>query len=143
MRGTCLEVLDVSNNEIGQVGCEHIARTLSTNQMLRVLQMGHNCIGDAALVLGSALASNDTLVYLDVQHCQIGSATKDLVAAIGGNTSLIELNLSGNRIDEAAAEVRTQRDPHLRGSVLTVAQAANQPLKCRAHHSPPSLPCRC
>eukprot|EP00808_Paulinella_micropora_P004998 g65182.t1 len=58
--------LDLSSENLGQVGASAVAKGLQENKTLQTLYLGNNAVGDAgASALGTALKNNTTLTKLD------------------------------------------------------------------------------
>jgi hypothetical protein len=98
---TCrLLQLSLRNNGISEIGVwEELAEFLSGDPKLEVLELSENGLGDAgATVLASSLSGNKTLRHLILRKCRIGNAgAKALAGHLSRNTELWVLNLAGNR----------------------------------------------
>jgi Ran GTPase-activating protein (RanGAP) involved in mRNA processing and transport len=77
-----LRSLDISWNELRDAGCETVFHALRANGALQGVQLAWNGCGDtAAAVLGDVLAKSDSLMVLDVGHNRIGEAGAARLAA--------------------------------------------------------------
>eukprot|EP00164_Ancoracysta_twista_P006703 GFYU01009386.1.p1 GENE.GFYU01009386.1~~GFYU01009386.1.p1 ORF type:complete len:915 (+),score=221.10 GFYU01009386.1:235-2979(+) len=102
-----IEVLDVSNNQIGDAGMTHVGEMLKVNKSIKSLTMARNQIkadGFHALVL--ALELNSTLDNLNLADNQIGDDTERLLELLGGFwqrvrlLGWVNLNLQHNNIHD-------------------------------------------
>ena len=70
-----LGYLNLSANDVGPIGAEHLASALSRATSLTELHLGCCAIGEAgALAIAAALAANTTLLVLDVSSNGIGNS---------------------------------------------------------------------
>ncbi|XP_078381247.1 NLR family CARD domain-containing protein 4-like [Oculina patagonica] len=101
-----LTKLNLSGNDIGDVGAAGLAEALQNNKNLTELDLSYNYIGDhGATGLAAPLQKNTGLTGLSLFHNYIGDqGAVGLAEALKKNTSLTELDLSENNIwDEGAA----------------------------------------
>ena len=130
--GLCISrticTLDISNNNISNLGAQEIARALHENQTLQTLNISCNNIQvDGAKAMAEALHENKALQYLDIsnnnildngviaisecikkhsklQHLVISGnnisskGTNQLAEAVKNNTTLRSLDISNNKI---------------------------------------------
>ncbi|XP_052075972.1 leucine-rich repeat-containing protein 74A-like [Mytilus californianus] len=98
-----LQILNLSNNRICNVGGQHIARGLVKNDRLKVLNLSWNRItGNGAAAIGYALAKNSDLQVLNISWngFEHGGAHA-LAHGLSQNTCLKELDISSNRIGQS------------------------------------------
>ena len=97
-----LEFLDLSDNDITEVGAAYLASSLS-NSHLKKLLLGSNPIGsDGAGILFSALSLSKVFRYLDINNCNI-SMTDSLLEPIYElltNSPIQKLNISYNNMTD-------------------------------------------
>ena len=93
--------LDLFGNSIGAVGAEHIAGALATSA-ITTLDLGRNNIGDAgAASIADALANNTSITQLYLAFNHIGDqGISALSQALQNNTTLRALNLGALNLDE-------------------------------------------
>ncbi|CAF0899935.1 unnamed protein product [Adineta steineri] len=126
IEGETLTAVDLSYNEIGDIGAQHLADTLQNYQTLATLDLSHNRIGNnGAQYLNDTFKENKTLIKLNLEenpgsycaivsaaiqirhnkvltiielsHCQIGNnGAQYLHDTFKENKTLIKLNLEGN-----------------------------------------------
>ncbi|KAF8063677.1 BXL3 [Scenedesmus sp. PABB004] len=106
-RNTSVVLLDLSHNDVGDIGARLLARLLrsggggsgSAAPRLRALGLQHNAIGDdGAAALAAALPGNASLRRLWLQHNAIGApGARALAVAMRRNRSVTSLGLcAGN-----------------------------------------------
>ncbi|CAF4182237.1 unnamed protein product, partial [Adineta steineri] len=97
--------LDLSRNQIKDIGACHLSIGLQLNQTLTILDISHNQIGDAGISeLSVGLKSNKILTTLDLSDNQIkNQGARFLSAILKLNTALTTLNLSENDIKNKGA----------------------------------------
>ena len=98
--------LDLSENDISDLGTEAICKALQSNNVLTHLILAGNKIGDSgAVALAEALKSPATqLSHLSLVRCRITSLGVEILAgALETNRSLTNLNLSFNQISDTGA----------------------------------------
>jgi hypothetical protein len=88
-----IEVLDLSNNNIGNKGVKNITKLLETNEAIRELNLSDNNIGTKGLNhLCSALSYNKSIVRLDIRRNPIPwGANKILLALLHKNPNIYEI----------------------------------------------------
>lgn len=100
--GKCLTILDLSKNELGDLGAMAISEFLYGNQVLKKLYLSSNCISSVGLSqLSLSLIYNCSLICFDLQRNNIDS--KGLMFLIGrlfSNSCLKCLLLNGNRLTD-------------------------------------------
>ncbi|CAF1018138.1 unnamed protein product [Adineta steineri] len=97
--------LDLSRNQIKDIGACHLSIGLQLNQTLTILDLSHNQIGDTGISeLSVGLKSNKILTTLDLSDNQIkNEGARFLSAILKLNTALTTLNLSENDIKNKGA----------------------------------------
>jgi len=97
-----LTELDISNNQITDVGAKSFAKTLSANSVLKILSLYANQIGDlGAKAIADVLILNSTLKILDLENNKIGNDGLDsIVTALKSNTTLQNLYMLYNKYNE-------------------------------------------
>ncbi len=122
VKKTVLRELDLSHNQITELGAEHMARTLERSHVLHSLDLSHNALrSDGAVVIANRLAKNGTLLDLNLSNNQIGDVaipaivklmhskvfeTESAAAAAADSVhiditgGLHHINLSGNNITD-------------------------------------------
>jgi Ran GTPase-activating protein (RanGAP) involved in mRNA processing and transport len=97
-----LQHLDLSLNEIGAAGCASLAPALQSISSLQILNLSYNDFGDAGCAsLAPALQSMSLLHVLDLSHNKFGAAgCSSLASALQSMSSLTALNLSHNDIGD-------------------------------------------
>ena len=97
-----LEFLDLSENDITEVGAAYLASSLS-NSNIKKLLLGSNPIrSDGAGILFSALSLNQVFQYLDINSCNI-NMTDSLIEPIYDlltNSPIQKLNISYNNMTD-------------------------------------------
>ena len=98
--------LDTSNNNIGNLGAQEIARALHENQTLQTLNISSNDIQvDGAKAMAKALHENKALQYLDISNNNIlDNGVIAISECIKKNSKLQELVTSGNNISSKGAK---------------------------------------
>ena len=103
---TLLEVLDLSDNDVADVGVEAIAAAVANSQVTKLL-LANNKIGNAgAIALGQAETLSGCLEEIDLSKNEIGDeGATALAEGLGGrkNSTLTKLSLKDNRIGDAGA----------------------------------------
>lgn len=99
-----IEVLDLSNNNIGNKGIRNITKLLKENSAIVELNLSDNNIGTKGLNhLCSALSYNRSVLYLDIRRNPIPwGANKILLALLYKNPNIMEIKYS--RYDEEGKE---------------------------------------
>ena len=89
--------LDLSFNNIGNVGASALATALKQDHFIEVLDLRSNSItGEGAAALSEAIEAHDKLVYLDLSDNPIGDeGGLKLASTLQVNTVLSSLLLSG------------------------------------------------
>ena len=105
-----LRVLDISNNNITSTGSTAIANSLLHNTSLEELDMNCNAIGeDGATAIAQAITNNKTLKKLNFDNGEITSTGTTAIAnSLLHNTSLEVLDMSDNAIDKDGATAIAQ-----------------------------------
>jgi Ran GTPase-activating protein (RanGAP) involved in mRNA processing and transport len=100
---TALAELSLTSCGGGAGGVEALCEGLRANKTLRVLDLGHNRIGDAgARAIGASLASNSVLAQLVLFRCGVQSdGAVALAEGLRSCRALEKLNLQYNLIGEA------------------------------------------
>lgn len=101
-----LEVLDISNNDIGDGGASVLSKALSCTNTLKSLAIKQCNIGEAGTTaIANALTCNSSLTVILMNGNAIGSVgVSELSFALCNNSTLKELSLTGDpTIDYAAA----------------------------------------
>lgn len=96
--------LSLAWNSLGMIedGCNHIAEGLICNNVLELLDLSNCQIGHkSASVLASSLITNTALHVLDLRWNNLGAiGGKSLLRALEHNSTLRQLKLNGNSIPE-------------------------------------------
>ena len=102
LKNSSINILNISNNLIGDLGAKWIADMLVDNSNLETLKLGHNEIGDEGIkALANALKHNSTLLTLELNNNNFGRfGIIALATALKLNTTLLEINLEFNSLDE-------------------------------------------
>jgi hypothetical protein len=97
---SCLEYLNLAQNQLGDQGCKVIAAALPTNTTLKALTLAESTISDAACVdIANALALNTNLIRLNLSDNKISdTGCQALARALESNTTLERLTLFGNKV---------------------------------------------
>ena len=93
---TALKKLDLSGNDVGDVGAISLAQALHSNSSLDFLDLSLNCIGDSgAKSFAEALHHNSTITHLDLSGNEdIGEeGVHHLIQALTVNDSISENGL--------------------------------------------------
>ena len=98
--------LDISNNNIGNLRAQEIARALYENQTLQTLDISYNDIQvDGAKAMAEALHESKALQYLDVSNNNIlDNGVIAISEYIKKNSTLQQLVISGNNISSKGAK---------------------------------------
>ncbi|CAF3932476.1 unnamed protein product [Rotaria magnacalcarata] len=90
-----LKILNLSGNQIGATGAQHLADALKNNEMLTTLNIGDNYIGDnGAQHIADVLHQNKTLTTVVLKNNDIGDeGTEELAEALVHNETLTTLDL--------------------------------------------------
>ncbi|CAF4007292.1 unnamed protein product [Adineta steineri] len=97
-----LTTVDLSRNEIGDIGAQYLAATLQNHQTLATLDLSHNRIGNkGALYLYDALKENKTLIKLNLKgnpgrYCTTVSAA----IQIYNDKTITKMDLHEKSIDD-------------------------------------------
>ncbi|CAF1017443.1 unnamed protein product [Adineta steineri] len=119
--------LDLSRNQIKDIGARYLNTGLQLSQTLTILDLSHNQIGDAGISeLSIGLKSNETLTTLDLSDNQIKNEGAQFLGAILElNTTLTTLNLSKNCI-ECQGVIDLSNALHLNHTLSSLNLSANQ-----------------
>ncbi|CAF3997705.1 unnamed protein product [Adineta steineri] len=104
-----LTAVDLSHNEIGDVGAQHLVDTLRNHQTLTTLDLSHNRIGNnGAQYLHDAFRKSKTLIQLNLEEnpgsfCTIVSAA----IQIRNDRTITEMDLHGKIIDDIEMQFLT------------------------------------
>ena len=98
--------LDISNNNIGNLRAQEIARALYENQTLQTLDISYNDIQvDGAKAMAESLHESKALQYLDVSNNNIlDNGVIAISEYIKKNSTLQQLVISGNNISSKGAK---------------------------------------
>jgi Ran GTPase-activating protein (RanGAP) involved in mRNA processing and transport len=101
-----LTEIDLSYNQIADVGAQEIAEALSENRTLTKIALSHNQIADVgAQAIADALSKNRTLTEIDLSHNQIADVgAQEIADALSKNRTLTEIDLSHNQIADVGAQ---------------------------------------
>ncbi|XP_078358279.1 uncharacterized protein LOC144643036 [Oculina patagonica] len=119
-----LTVLNLSKNNIGDIGATGLTEALQKNTSLTLLNLSKNNIGDVgATGLAEALKDNTSLTFLDLSDNNIGDVgATGLAKALQDNTSLTRLALSGSNIgDHGAAGLASALKENISLAVLALS----------------------
>ncbi|XP_060576272.1 leucine-rich repeat-containing protein 74B-like isoform X2 [Ruditapes philippinarum] len=101
--------LKLSGNSFKEHDAESFAAMLNVGQFtgLRNLDLSHNDLGDiGGQILGHAIGDNETLTHLNLAWNQIRKSGISCIAkGIGENNSLLVLDLTSNGVDNDGAEL--------------------------------------
>ena len=142
-----LQVLSLSNNEMGPDMCSVLASMLRSNRSLRELCLHSNMIGNqGAKYLGQALQDNTTLRSLDASDNSIGHlGISALIDGLRTNTTLKHLFLGDNRVslstlttvrDFLASDNATLLILDVKTHSSRCSALSSPPVYCDHHHSP-------
>ena len=106
LKNSSINILNISNNLIGDLGAKWIADMLFDNSNLKTLKLGYNEIGDEGIKeLANALKHNRTLLTLELNNNNFGRiGIIALATALKLNTTLLEINLEFNSLDELSEQ---------------------------------------
>eukprot|EP00931_Biecheleriopsis_adriatica_P089616 TRINITY_DN6370_c0_g2_i2.p1 TRINITY_DN6370_c0_g2~~TRINITY_DN6370_c0_g2_i2.p1 ORF type:complete len:2259 (+),score=461.38 TRINITY_DN6370_c0_g2_i2:50-6826(+) len=116
--GSKMRYLELACNDLGCIGCCHLAEMLKVNRSLEILGIQRNNIGaKGAMALAEALALNCILQELDLGRNSVGTAgAHALAGATRVNSVLRKLNLQDNDLELVAglrmAEELSSRSKH-------------------------------
>jgi Ran GTPase-activating protein (RanGAP) involved in mRNA processing and transport len=98
--------LDISNNNINEVGAIFISTMLKANSTLIALNISNNNIGDVGLIfLSNNLANNKSLSYLELQNNNIGEKGIEAISdVLKVNNTLTKIVFNGNYINQQGIE---------------------------------------
>jgi hypothetical protein len=96
---TSLHILNLSNNEMGDIGTIELANGLNSNTTLLEINLSNNNIGDKGLnVLATVLKVNKSIIDLNLSNNNIGDkGVFELMEVLPFNRR-IEFNLSNNKL---------------------------------------------
>lgn len=99
-----IQVLDLSNNNIGNTGVKNITKLLEENKAITEINLSDNNIGTKGLnILCSALSSNRSVQYLNIKRNPIPwGANKVLHALLIKNPHILDIKYS--KYDEKGKE---------------------------------------
>ncbi|CAF3376824.1 unnamed protein product [Rotaria socialis] len=108
--------LNLSNNEIGDIGAQYLAHALRDNKTLTLLDLSGNEIGNTgAQHFATALQKNQTLTILNLESNRVqDDGMKYLAKVLENNKTLKRLDLEKNPSDSYAfvsAAFQIQNDP--------------------------------
>jgi serine/threonine protein kinase len=94
-------------NEIKEEGTIAISQALTTNKVLKELNMSYNQIGDkGAIAIGAMLKVNKTLTSLDISANEIKlEGVKAIGEALKVNTALMKLNMRFSEVKESVNSI--------------------------------------
>lgn len=97
-RNTTLKSLDISFNNISFVGMEAFGNGLTETETLEELNLAWNGLGDTgAFCIGSVLSDNTSLIMLDISHNHISLVgIEDIADSLGNNSTLVVLKTGRN-----------------------------------------------
>lgn len=100
-----LELLDLNNVRVGDLGAQRLASAIARNSLLRRLDLAFNSIGpDGAKAIAGALEQNCYLKELDLRDNEIGDeGAYSFATALLKNTTLRRLQLARNGISGRGA----------------------------------------
>lgn len=100
-----LEVLDLNNVRVGDIGARRLALALVENSLLRRLDLAFNSIGlEGAEAIASALEKNYTLKELDLRDNELGDeGACALAKGLRQNSGLKRVQLARNGIGPSGA----------------------------------------
>ena len=98
--------LDLSQNEIGNIGAKYLADYIKFNNSIEILNLSENQIGEeGAKYFGEALKVNSSLQNLDLEKNQIGDeGAKALVKVLINSDSLELLDIRYNQLGKEGIE---------------------------------------
>ena len=101
-----LKVLNVSHNKLSDDGVSDISICLRRNNVLQRLDMSENQIaGKGAYEIATLIEKNKSLKVLDISYmCISDDGVTEISRCLKENNSLLELNLSLNKITSIGAE---------------------------------------
>jgi len=113
-----LQVLDLNNVRVGDLGARRIAQALVRNRLLRQLHMAFNSLGpDGADAFADALDTNRCLQVLDIRDNEAGDAGAEALArGLHDNFAMRRLHVARNFIGPRGAKAlmgAVQQNPRL------------------------------
>ena len=104
---TCLEVLDLFGNEIGDHGAAILSDAISKTKTLQALDIGCNRIGfEGGIKVANAIANNNTLEKLFLYHNTLNSsAATALAVAANSNQTLCTLDVTNCSLTDSEMEL--------------------------------------
>ena len=119
---TCLEVLDISFNELGDDGAVIISKGITKTNTLRVLTIGvNNITSTGATAIANSLLHNTSLEVLNMSDNAIGQDGATAIAqAITNNKTLKKLFLWGDDIIDEQSAMIIMRSLHHNNSITTL-----------------------
>lgn len=94
-----LRSLDLSSNQIGDLGAQELLRVLRGNMTLEILNLSGNKLQTAAVAVSELLMDLNALRLLDLSNNNLGDEGATRIAEVlPQNTTLIRLNLNYNKI---------------------------------------------
>ncbi|KAG6948002.1 hypothetical protein JG687_00015745 [Phytophthora cactorum] len=106
--GCILTVLNLSKNELGQKGCQQVARFLATCKTLTYLDLSHTTLGgddEAFAPVAAAIEVHPSLKRVNLSHNSIGERGGTLLGAMLTNPActMLSLDVSWNNIRRSGA----------------------------------------
>ncbi|CAF1466687.1 unnamed protein product [Adineta steineri] len=104
-----LTTIDLSHNEISDIGAQHLANTLRNHQTLTILDLSRNRIGNNGMqYLHDTFKENKTLIQLNLagnpgSYC----ATVSAAIQIRNDKTITKMNLCEKSIDDSAMKFLT------------------------------------
>lgn len=111
LNSSALVNVNLSHNLIGDRGVAALAKALSSNERLRVLDLSYNTFGsEGCEAIASALAQNQALTTLDLSGIKIRAAASALLQVLSdGNDTLLRLRLVSAKLPTKMHRLRIQR----------------------------------
>ena len=124
---TQCQVIDLSDNNIGDKGAEEIAEALKANKSVTRIDLSGNEIGNSgALDIAEALKANNSVTEIDLSCNEIGEkGALEIAEALKANKSVTRIDLSGNEIGNSGAlDIAAALEANK--SVTTISLACNE-----------------
>ncbi|EQC29426.1 hypothetical protein SDRG_12889 [Saprolegnia diclina VS20] len=128
-----LQVLDLSNNQLGDQSVTALVKALLKRCTLTSLVLSHNKVFHSAKLLGDLLRVKTALTHLDLSWNQIrGDPACHLATAMAENDTLLDLVLSDNSLGNSGGADIELATSLVLNSTLTNLNVSNNHIKGRA-----------
>lgn len=133
---TSIHQLDISSNHFGERGLDELMDTMHTNQSIWALKIGYASINDQTVCyVARMLQNNVTLRSLQMpMHMLSEEGALQLAQALEFNSTLIELDLSSSTIDPQSPVLQHIKNLLERNKIRSNEQALPQEQKSQLHN---------